>query len=206
MKLIITVIWLTLSMIFSCPLLTKLQNGAVENSQADSKNVLLDTFNSEECLNPCWLGIEVGVSDRQFVEDTLEQKGITHAQNGEATYNLFLDKNSSPLWVNMANPLGDIHLSDETVFLMTFGLNLCPASIVNAYDDPDVVDRESFLELLYPSYGMNFWLDLESGRIRSVALYTLDYIDENFPVSDRQSWKAFSDILSDECEDSLSSP
>ena len=177
----------------------------VDNSDVVSGNVLRETFNSPECSNPCWLGIEVGVSDREFVVDVLEQNNINYVANGDYTYNLYLEGNPSPLWRDMSEPLGDIHVFDDVAFPLSFSLNLCPRTIVETYGIPEVADNETSLELIYPDYGMSFWLDIETGRVRSVILYTLDYIDKNIPFSERQSWENFSDILFDDyCTDALS--
>lgn len=176
----------------------------VDNSNEETENVLLETFNSPDCTNPCWLGIEVGVSDRGFVVDVLEQHQINYAANGDYTYNIFLSETPSPLWSGREDPTGNLHLTNDTVGLMTFSLNLCPQAILNTYGIPEVSDRETFLEFLYPDYGMNFWFDIETGRVRSVILYTLDYIDKNIPLSERHSWDDFSDLLSDDCTDAVS--
>jgi hypothetical protein len=206
MKTGVIFILLMFSAAFNCRLFDSVFDYETDRSDSDSSNVLLETFNDEHCVNPCWLGIEVGVSDRSVVEETLERETIDYSPNTRGTYNLFLTGNPSPLWQDMEEPLGDIHLSGETVNLIMINLDLCPASILEAYGEPEVVERGNYLELVYPSYGLDYWLNSETGRVRGVSLYRLDYIDEAYPSSERQDWEDFAGENDDECIDSLSEP
>jgi hypothetical protein len=172
--------------------------------QQGGSDVLRSTFSDESCTNPCWLGIEVGVSDRQIVETMLEDHGISYSPNGQYTYNIFLDGNPSPLWQDVARPAADIHLSGDTVSLMTFAVNLCASTILDTYGSPQVVTEGPTLLLLYPDYGLNFLLNTSTQRVDGVLLYTLDYIDQYFPPSERQDWTNFAGLFSGKCTDSLS--
>ena len=161
-------------------------------------------FTDENCENPCWMGIEVGVSDKELVKVTLEQNEIRYSPNGLYTYNIFLDKTTSLLWQNIETPLADIHFWGETVGLMTFTLDLCLSSVIDAYGYPEVVMEETSAGILYPGYGLNFLFDTDTQRITGVILYALGYIEENFTVAEREQWESYSDLLDKNCMDSLS--
>jgi DNA-binding CsgD family transcriptional regulator/tRNA A-37 threonylcarbamoyl transferase component Bud32 len=172
-------------------------------SQQGSSDVLRLTFFDVSCTNPCWLGIEVGISDRQFVEAILKAHDISYSPNGPFTYNVSLKGEPSPLWQGVANPAADIHLSGDTVSLVTFAVNLCASTILETYGSPQVVTEGPTLFLLYPDYGLNFLLDTNTQRVDGALLYPLDYIDQTFPPSERQDWTNFADLFSGRCTDGL---
>ena len=87
---------------------------------------------------------------------------------------------------------------------MTFGVDLCPSTILDVYGYPQVIAEGSTLLLLYPNHGLRFNLDMRTHRVEVVALHPLDYIDQHFPASETQNWTSFADILSEPCIDSLS--
>jgi hypothetical protein len=59
-------------------------------------SILKSTFNSRDCDNPCWLGIEVGVTKRADVDRILQEKnrhyGVTLKIHFGVTFTLILKK------------------------------------------------------------------------------------------------------------------
>lgn len=187
----------------SCVCLINLEDHVT--NQPNTNTVLGETFFDESCVNPCWRGIEVGVSNRELVETALDESGLDYVLNGPYTYNIFFENNSSPIWEGVSNPAADIHLVDgDIVGIMSFAVDLCPSSILDTYGYPEVIEGRSYFRLLYPNMGLNFFLSLETQRVYAVLLYPLDYIDQHFPLSEMQEGVNFHDLFTASCSDGLS--
>lgn len=188
---------------FSCPILPEL---ASENEVSNNKeqNLLKATFNDDLCTNPCWSGIEVGVSNRQAVEEFLSNEGLDYATDGDYTYHVSLE-NDSPLWNGVLSPIADIHVGDtDKVYAMSFFLNLCPSTVIEAYDEYPEVEQTNgeILYLLYPTHGLTYWLNLETERVVVVFLFSLEHFTD-LDV-ETQAWSDVADNFVGDCVDALS--
>ena len=47
-----------------------------QQTDLDATTILRQTFNRPECANPCWLGIEVGATDKETTLTRLEENGV----------------------------------------------------------------------------------------------------------------------------------
>jgi hypothetical protein len=88
---------------------------------------------------------------------------------------------------------------------MSFALDLCLHSLVEAYGYPQITRGDAYLYLYY-SDGLGFWYDIEEQRVVAVFLYPLEYFfDELFFQLDRSNADEFSHIFSKDCADNLNS-
>lgn len=193
--------------VFSCPFLGFLEGFGVPSHHENQEEDLLEaTFNDEACTNPCWQGLQVGVSSRQDVEAFLREHSLDYTTEGDYTYHVSLE-NDSPLWNEVSSPTADIHLGDnDKVYAMSFFLNLCASTVIEAYDEyPEVEETNGeILYLLYPAHGLIYWLNVETQRIVGVFLYQLeDFSDQ---VTERLAWNDVADGFVDTCVDALSQP
>lgn len=111
----------------------------------DLNQLFTDAFYSPECDNPCWLGIEVGVTRGDEVIPILESQGIAYGVPGVIHLHS-IPAGTVPGIVLEPSPsaggfpvFGDINVnpySEDIVPSMDFVLDLCVQTVIDAYGVP----------------------------------------------------------------------
>lgn len=201
------IMWLAFALLMlSCLIFTTLQNyQEPSDREITDENLLQATFNDESCTNPCWRGIEVGVSSRQSVKKMLHDEGLLYDPEWLYTYHVSL-KADSPLWKDAPRRIADIHIGEnEKVYAMSFVLNLCPSTVIEAYNEyPEVEQTDRRVFLTYPRRGLDYWLNSETKRVEGVFLWPLEHFTDW--GGEKLAWTDIADDFDDNCVDALSQP
>lgn len=173
-----------------------------ENNETSSEvaSTLLYTFNDPKCSNPCWLGIELAVTNKEEVIAILEQHGIEFTLEGYSGDSIWLHNIPGGLF-----PDGDIVKfthgwigvdPDGPVHLITFDLDLCVSTLLRAYGEPSVWDGI----LVYVDHQLFFSVDWKTHRVSGVALHLKEAIPPQIELED---WAKYASNFSDDCSDVL---
>jgi hypothetical protein len=174
-------------------------------TRSEITNAILYTFNNPKCSNPCWLGIELGVTDKETTVAALQEHDIVYTFEGYGGDSIWLQDIPDGLFPDMApgeftrgwigvDPGGSVHS-------MTFDLDLCVSTLIWVYGEPDVWDSI----LVYPDHQLFFSVDWASRRVDGVNLH----LKEVMPSTDQlqnwseflQDWPEYADAFSGECSD-----
>jgi hypothetical protein len=161
-------------------------------------NTLLYTFNRPECSNPCWLGIELGVTDKESTIAILQEHDIEYTLEGYSGDSIWLHHIPNGLFPDVAPgqfTRGGINLGpDGTVALMNFDLDLCVSTLISVYGDPGVWDGI----LVYPDHQLFFGIDTTTQRINGVYLHLKDAMPSRVEL---QEWAEYASAFSNYCSD-----
>ena len=188
-----------------------IKNDAHSSAKNDILTDFMALYNAEECKNPCWNGIEVGVTQAQDVENTLNSRNVDYrADPRGVTINLYLD-NESLIWKNVEQQLGDITIISGVVHAIDFQLDLCATTVIDAFGTPLISYREDsvypgifYISFWYVDHGLIFSADTDTRRIRWVILRDIEQIREEFPTLDQRSWEEIAHEFPNDCIDILS--
>ncbi|MEQ8673866.1 MAG: hypothetical protein RLP44_12700 [Aggregatilineales bacterium] len=176
------------------------------------QQLFTDAFYSPECDNPCWLGIEVGVTRGDEVIPILESHGIAYGVPGVIHLHS-IPAGTVPGIVLEGSPsadgfpvFGDINVnpySEDVVPSMDFVLDLCVQTVIDAYGIPEVLFTESGIPstLIYLNDSTLFSVDTETMRIDWMILHDRPYW-LSLP-NDFESWSLYAHLFPDDCTDAL---
>lgn len=180
----------------------------VGNSPERSPNsveALREAFINPDCPNPCWLGIEVGVTDRTTTKRILHENGITYTLEGYTGNSIWIHDIPNGLFPTIAPgkfTRGGINIGEDgTVALMTFDVDLCVSTVINAYGPPHnwpIGDETSLLVLVYPDKQLFLNLNHNSQRVDGIFLHTRGAMP---PDDQLEDWSLYADMFSDDCSD-----
>jgi hypothetical protein len=183
-------------------------NSLENEDDSNSSNLLRFALTDEGCANPCWLGIEVGLTREESAVDILNQNNIiftiAEAPGDQDIYNFTLGTDF-PFWRKSGEPAnGSLITLGGTVVVIGLSVDVCVSSLLDAFGEPLVVPPgpDSFYSLYYPGFGLSFWLHEETNHTWNVMLRTKALTREilnEYPNA--ASWKTYSDTLVGECID-----
>jgi hypothetical protein len=190
--------------VFPCRSLMLIQPNEHETS-SEVTDTLFYTFNNPKCSNPCWLGIELGITDKETAVATLQEYDIKYTFEGYGGDSIWLHDIPGGLFPDVAPgefTQGWIGVNpDGPVYSMTFDVDFCVSTLVRVYGEPDVWDGI----LVYPDYQLFFSMDWTTRRVDGVYLH----LEEAIPSIDQlqgwseflQDWPEYADTFSGECSD-----
>jgi hypothetical protein len=162
-------------------------------------------FTSPECDNPCWLGIEVGVTTREEALRILEAHDVEFTFEGYVGGILHFHHIPDGLVPGLnaegtppGNVYGDMSIGEnasDIVFSTDFNLDLCVATILEAYGIPSIWGSTI---LVYLDRHLFFHFDTTSRRIDWVFLHQADAMP---PPEELDAWSDHADFFSGECFD-----
>jgi hypothetical protein len=190
----------------SCSGLLSNEGNPPEN-RLGTANILRQTFNSPDCVNPCWLGIELGVTDRTTTKRILQEHGIDYTLEGYTGDSIWLHHIPDGLFPDVAPgkfTRGGINIGEDgTVVLMSFEIDLCVSTAIEAYGPPanwPLVEASPGI-LVYLDHLLFFGLDHLTQRMDGVYLHLKD----TMPLpEDLEDWSQYADVFSGECTDVFS--
>ena len=184
-------------------------------SDEELVQIFTDAFNDPACDNPCWMGIEVGITTRAEAKTLLEEQGIAFAQyEGSELIYLYELNNTIVPGLNLnkvslgpdGKPLrtvyGDINPEGGgTVGSMDFALDLCVTTIFRAYGEPTGTRGST---MVYVEEQLYFSWDASAGnRVDVIFLHQ----EIKLPIEELQDWRTFyGDVISEPCTDQFTSP
>jgi hypothetical protein len=167
-------------------------------TNSGAADTLLYTFNSPECSNPCWLGIELGVTDKETTIAILQEHDIEYTLEGYSGDSIWLHHIPGGLFPQVAPEQftrGGINLgTDGIVTLMNFDLDLCVSTLISTYGEPSVWDGI----LVYSDHQLFFGINTTTQRIDGVYLHLKDAMPS--PV-ELQDWTQYAGAFSSDCSD-----
>jgi WD40 repeat protein len=185
-------------------------------SEPTNQNALSETFTQSASGNPVWLEIEVGVADSDTVQTILASHHLeydTSTVSIDGAYTIHLSETGLALWQNM-NPddaIGAVNVHPETnrVAQMSFRIDICVSSIIEAFGTPNVELRDAAgdnpptIVLHYPGKGIIIYTDQDTKRANLLFLRpTLDTQELNTSI-DYQDWSAYAAQFAGECTDNV---
>lgn len=167
-------------------------------SDIEATDLLVRTFNSPECSNPCWLGIEVGVTDKETAIAVLQEHGVEFTLEGYSGDSIWLRHIPGGLFPNVAPEeftRGGINIgSDGVVTLISFDLDICVSTLVSAYGVPSVWDGI----LVYLDRQIFFTVNGTTQRIDGIYLHLKDAMPSPDELENGFEYtKSFSETCSD---------
>lgn len=176
--------------------------------ERNSDKALPDFLSSSECTNPCWLGIEVGVTNRADAIAILEEhnidydtRGVIHLYNMPDSLLLGIDPDGRPS--PYGRIFGNINVGERNEYLvqsMNFALDICVSTVVAMYGTPSVwhVDGGVPSTIIYLDHSLFFDIDVETLRIVGVYLH----MNESMPSPDElDNWSKYDGLFSEGCTD-----
>ena len=177
------------------------------------QQLFTNAFYSPECDNPCWLGIEVGVTRGDEVIPILEAQGIAYGVPGVIHLHsiptgtvpgIVLEGNSSV--PDSPAVFGDINVnpySEDIVPSMDFVLDLCVQTVIDAYGVPEAWHVNSGIPstLVYVDRQALFSVDTETMRIDWMILHDRPYWLSL--STELENWLPYAHRFPDDCTDAL---
>lgn len=172
----------------------------------------LDTFNSPDCDNACWHGIEIGAADFETATAILDALGMIYEIRGSALNGRSILVTDIPggLFPEVARDAfltaGIFLNAQDTVYLIQFPVDLCVATVISVYGEPGVWQEQPIgggpaNGLSYPARDISFGMpDLTSPRVNRISLHD-GAIDGPDMLLD---WSMFADGLEGDCNDIFS--
>lgn len=171
-------------------------NLARVNAQDEDEipRLIKELVTQEECLNPCWLSIEVLVTDEKEVRDALTNYGIefdvVDIFEGLRLYNFEIvsdfyplanvDKSPGSIWINpKENRVGRIDIPVD------FHIN----DLIEALGEPSLITHPDYFELLYLEEGVIFYLNSDTQRVWAATFLTEEFlVNEYMSYVEVQGW------------------
>lgn len=169
----------------------------------------LSAFHSPECRNPCWLGIEVGVTNKASAISILKQHGIEYDTDGVIHLNHIpdglvpgMDSDGQP--GPNGNAYGDINVAggnESIVQSIDFYVDLCMSTVISTYGVPLVWFSEAGLPttIVYVDRQMFLTIDPETKRVDGLILHD-EAEDMPLPV-ELQDWSGYAHAFQGNCVD-----
>lgn len=140
--------------------------GWVQVSQAEqttpSETDILRALFADECLMPCFMGIEPGVTTLQEIELYLQQEGISYRKGGSIEAAILEWELPEQEFVTDGAfvPFITVIFSDDIVFKLFGPLNVHRDTVIEVFGSPhQITNSDGVYYMIYPNHNISFILD-----------------------------------------------